>query len=53
MSAYAIKLAEGFSLKLSKELYASALFDQLVNRDHEGDIVNDGLPMSLLPRQTF
>ena len=48
MSAYATKLAEGFSLKLSKEMYAAALFDQLVNRDYEGDIVNVGSVLNIL-----
>src|SRR5258708_1936819 len=48
MSSYATKLAEGFSMRLSKELYASALFDQLVNRDYEGDIVNVGSLLNIL-----
>src|ERR1043165_8685527 len=48
MSAYATKLAEGFSAKLSKELYATALFDQVVNRDYEGDIVDVGSLLNIL-----
>jgi hypothetical protein len=47
-SAYATKLAEGFSAKVMKEVYATALFEQFVNRDYEGDITQVGSKLNIL-----
>jgi hypothetical protein len=47
-SAYATKLAEAFSAKVSKEMYANSLFDNLVNRDYEGDITSVGSIVNIL-----
>src|SRR3954453_12534145 len=47
-SAYATKLAEAFSATLSKEIYAGSLFDTLVNRDYEGEIVGVGSILNIL-----
>jgi hypothetical protein len=47
-SPYATKLAEGFSAKVSKEMYASSLFDTLVNRDYEGEITGIGSLLNIL-----
>ena len=37
-SAYATKIAEGFSQKLIKHLYENTPIDEIVNRDYEGEI---------------
>jgi hypothetical protein len=37
-SAYATKLAEGFSQKLIQHIYETAPIDEIVNRDYEGEI---------------
>lgn len=47
-SAYATKLAEAFSAKVMKEIYANSLFDMLVNRDYEGDINEVGSQCNIL-----
>src|ERR1019366_1597043 len=47
-SAYATKLAEAFSAKVSREMYANSLFDTLVNRDYEGEIVGVGSLLNIL-----
>jgi len=47
-SAYATKLAEAFSAKVSKEMYAASLFDTIVNRDYQGDIVGVGSILNIL-----
>jgi hypothetical protein len=48
MSAYSTKLAEAFSAKVLKELYARSVFDDLVNRDYEGDISQAGSVCNIL-----
>lgn len=47
-SAYATKLAEAFSAKLMKEVYAISVFDFIVNRDYEGDINEVGSIVNIL-----
>lgn len=47
-SAYATKLAEGFSQKLMKEVYDRSLTDVVVNRDYEGEINGVGSKMNIL-----
>src|SRR4051794_2790011 len=47
-SAYATKLAEAFSAKTSKEMYAASLFDTLVNRDYQGEITGVGSILNIL-----
>lgn len=37
-SAYATKLAEGFSAKLIQHVYEKAPIDEIINRDYEGEI---------------
>jgi hypothetical protein len=48
MNAYATKLAEAFSSKVTNELYARAIFDDVVNRDYEGDINGVGSILNIL-----
>ncbi len=48
MSAYATKIAEGFSQKLMLEFYDRALSDVIVNRDYEGEINGVGSKMNIL-----
>src|SRR5579884_3202281 len=48
MNAYATKLAEAFSSKVTRELYARAIFDDIVNRDYEGDINGVGSILNIL-----
>jgi hypothetical protein len=48
LSAYATKLAEAFSAKVSKEMYARSLFDEIVNRDYEGEITSVGSILNIL-----
>src|SRR5437868_10330907 len=47
-SAYATKLAEGFSATLIKHLYENAPIDEIVNRDYEGDINAVGSKLNIL-----
>ncbi len=47
-SAYATKLAEGFSQKLLKHIYEFAPIDSLVNRDYEGEINAVGSKLNIL-----
>jgi len=47
-SAYATKVAEGFSNKLLKEVYDKSLIDAIVNRDYEGEINNVGSKLNIL-----
>ena len=48
MSAYATKLAEGFSQKLMLEMYDKSLTDVIVNRDYEGEINGVGSKLNIL-----
>ena len=48
MSAYATKLAEGFSQKLMKEMYDRSLIDSIVNRDYQGEINDIGSKINIL-----
>jgi len=48
MSAYATKVAEGFSQKLMKEVYDKSLIDKIVNRDYEGEINGVGSKLNIL-----
>jgi uncharacterized protein YcfJ len=48
MAAYATKLAEAFSSTVTRELYARAIFDDVVNRDYEGDINGVGSICNIL-----
>ncbi len=48
MSAYATKIAEGFSQKLMKEVYDQSLIDKIVNRDYEGEINGVGSKLNIL-----
>ena len=41
-SAYATKLAEGFSQKVIKHIYETAPIDEFVNRDYAGEINSEG-----------
>ena len=47
-SAYATKLAEGFSAKLLKHVYENAPIDEVVNRDYEGEINAVGSKLNIL-----
>lgn len=47
-SAYATKIAEGFSQRLLKEMYDRSLLDVLVNRDYEGEINGVGSKLNIL-----
>jgi hypothetical protein len=47
-SAYATKLAEGFSQKLIKTIYEAAPIDEFVNRDYEGEINAVGSKLNIL-----
>ena len=47
-SAYATKLAEGFSNKLIQVIYENAPIDELVNRDYEGEINGVGSKLNIL-----
>jgi hypothetical protein len=47
-SAYATKLAEGFSSKVMQEVYLNAIFDEICNRDYEGDINDVGSKLNIL-----
>jgi hypothetical protein len=47
-SAYATKIAEGFSQKLMKEFYDRNLVDAIVNRDYEGEINQIGSKLNIL-----
>lgn len=48
MSAYATKVAEGFSQKLLLEMYERSLTDAIVNRDYEGEINGVGSKLNIL-----
>jgi len=48
MSAYATKVAEGFSQKLMLEVYDKSLTDVIVNRDYEGEINQVGSKLNIL-----
>ena len=45
---FSTKLAEAFSAKLMKEVYAISIFDSIVNRDYEGDISEVGSIVNIL-----
>jgi hypothetical protein len=47
-SAYATKVAEGFSQRLLKEMYDMNLADSIVNRDYEGEINGVGSKLNIL-----
>jgi hypothetical protein len=47
-SAYATKLAEGFSQKLIQVIYENAPIDEIVNRDYEGEINAVGSKLNIL-----
>lgn len=47
-SAYATKVAEAFSQKVLQEIYARSIFDQIVNRDYEGEINAVGSKVNIL-----
>lgn len=47
-SAYATKVAEGFSQRLLKEMYDRSLLDVIVNRDYEGEINQVGSKLNIL-----
>ena len=47
-SAYATKVAEGFSQRLLKEMYDRNLADSIVNRDYEGEINGVGSKLNIL-----
>jgi len=47
-SAYATKIAEGFSNRLMKEVYDKSLTDTVVNRDYEGEINEVGSKLNIL-----
>jgi len=48
MSAYATKVAEGFSQRLMLEMYENSLTDVIVNRDYEGEINGVGSKLNIL-----
>src|SRR5690242_5742370 len=50
-SAYATKLAEGFSQKLVRIIYENAPIDEVVNRDYEGEINDVGSKLNILTLQ--
>jgi hypothetical protein len=47
-SAYATKVAEGFSSRLIKHVYEYAPIEAIVNRDYEGDINQVGSKLNIL-----
>lgn len=47
-TAYATKVAEGFSKKLLKEMYDKNLSGEFVNRDYEGEINEVGSKLNIL-----
>ncbi len=47
-SAYATKVAEGFSQRLLKEMYDKSLLNSIVNRDYEGEINGVGSKLNIL-----
>lgn len=47
-SAYATKVAEGFSQKLITHIYETAPIDFFVNRDYEGEVNNVGSKLNIL-----
>lgn len=47
-SAYATKIAEGFSNKLMKEVYELSLTDKIVNRDYQGEVNSVGSKLNIL-----
>lgn len=47
-SAYATKVAEGFSQTLMKEMYDMNLVDSIVNRDYQGEINQIGSKLNIL-----
>jgi len=48
MSAYATKVAEGFSQRLMVEFYDTNLIDAIANRDYEGEINGVGSKLNIL-----
>ena len=48
MSAYGTKLAEGFSNKLSKEMYDKSLLSAITNSEYEGEINAVGSKLNIL-----
>jgi hypothetical protein len=50
-SAYATKLAEGFSQKLVQIIYENAPIDEVINRDYEGEINQTGSKLNVLTLQ--
>jgi hypothetical protein len=50
-SAYATKVAEGFSQKVLEFLYENAPIDSIVNRDYEGEINQVGSVLNILTLQ--
>src|ERR1017187_622989 len=47
-SPYATKLAEAFSAKIMKEMYAMSVYDLITNRDYEGDVNAVGSIVNIL-----
>src|SRR5882724_5471287 len=47
-SAYATKVAGGFSQRLIKEMYDQSILDSIVNRDYEGEINEVGSKLNIL-----
>ncbi len=47
-SPFATKLAEGFSAKVMKEMYARSVYDLITNRDYEGDVNAVGSKVNIL-----
>jgi len=47
-SPFATKLAEAFSAKVMKEMYANSVYDLITNRDYEGDINAVGSIVNIL-----
>jgi hypothetical protein len=47
-SAYATTVAQGFSTKVLREMYARSIFDFIVNRDYEGEISAVGSKLNIL-----
>lgn len=47
-TAYATKVAEAFSAKVMRHVYARSIFDMLVNRDYQGDISAVGSKCNIL-----
>jgi hypothetical protein len=47
-SAFATKLAEAFSAKVMKEVYAMSVYDLITNRDYEGDVNSVGSIVNIL-----